>query len=173
MGAYENPAMIVDKSGEILAAGILQGVQSLAQGVDKYSQTVNQAWQERIKRDREAAEKREQNNKQAQIDGAKVNAQFTRSTQEQADLVLEETGDGVIATSIVNEHLQNIKDNSKQTLDIFASANNLNNSGEVLAENTLKSEEIIENAFNFSILNFSIDAVNKKWLEVIKTSQNA
>lgn len=146
MGAYENPAMIVDKSGEILAAGILQGVQSLAQGVDKYSQTVNQAWQERIKRDREAAEKREQNNKQAQIDGAKVNAQFTRSTQEQADLVLEETGDGVIATSIVNEHLQNIKDNSKQTLDIFASANNLNNSGEVLAENTLKSEEIIENA---------------------------
>ena len=40
MGAYENPAMIVDKSGEILAAGILQGVQSLAQGVDKYSQTV-------------------------------------------------------------------------------------------------------------------------------------
>ena len=108
MGAYENPAMIVDKSGEILAAGILQGVQSLAQGVDKYSQTVNQAWQERIKRDREAAEKREQNNKQAQIDGAKVNAQFTRSTQEQADLVLEETGDGVIATSIVNEHLQNI-----------------------------------------------------------------
>lgn len=32
--------------------------------------------------------------------------------------------------------------------------------------------EIIENAFNFSILNFSIDAVNKKWLEVIESSQN-
>lgn len=146
MGAYENPAMIVDKSGEILAAGILQGVQSLAQGIDKYSQTVNEAWQERIKRDREAAEKREENNKRAQIDGAKVNAEFTRSTQEQAESVLDETGNGVIATSIVNQHLQNIKDNSKQTLDVFASANNLNNSGEVLAENTLKSEEIIQNA---------------------------
>jgi len=32
-------------------------------------------------------------------------------------------------------------------------------------------EEIIENAFNFSILNFSIDAINKKWLEVIESTQ--
>lgn len=34
-------------------------------------------------------------------------------------------------------------------------------------------KEIIDNAFDFSLTHFSIDAVNKKWLEVIKASQNA
>jgi len=146
MGAYENPAMIVDKSGEILAAGILQGVEKLAQGIDKYSQTVGQAWQERIKEQREEAKKKSEQNKQALIDGAKTQANFISTAATQGDEALEKTEHGVVATSIVSQQLQNIKDNSQQSLGVFANANNLNNSGQVLADNILKSEELIANA---------------------------
>jgi len=34
-------------------------------------------------------------------------------------------------------------------------------------------KNITENAFDFSLHNFSIDSVNKKWLEIIKLAQNA
>ena len=40
-------------------------------------------------------------------------------------------------------------------------------------DNPERVKKIIDNAFDFSLTHFSIDAVNKKWLEVIKTSQNA
>lgn len=42
------------------------------------------------------------------------------------------------------------------------------------AKNNPKEVKIItDNAFNFSLDNFSIDSVNKKWLEIIKLAQNA
>ena len=39
-------------------------------------------------------------------------------------------------------------------------------------DNPEHAQKIIDNAFDFSLTHFSVDAVNKKWLEVIKVSQD-
>ena len=39
-------------------------------------------------------------------------------------------------------------------------------------DNPKHAQNIIDNAFDFSLTHFSVDAVNKKWLEVIKASQD-
>ena len=61
MGAYENPAIITDKSGEIFAQGMAQFSQSIAQGIEAYGV---KAAKQRAAITEEAKKTKEFNNKQ-------------------------------------------------------------------------------------------------------------
>jgi len=50
MGAYENPSMIVDKSGQIISQGFVSAAQSIAKGIDVYAQRYNKQLEEERKR---------------------------------------------------------------------------------------------------------------------------
>jgi len=72
MGAYENPSMIVDKSGEILSQGFQSAAQSIAKGIDTYAQRYNKALEEQRKR----AEEKKKEDAQANIRASQGSMRF-------------------------------------------------------------------------------------------------
>jgi len=71
--SYENPALIVDRSAAILSQGFASAAQSLAKGIDVYTQRYN----ERLEEQRKRAEQLKRDNSNAIIAAGKASQRFT------------------------------------------------------------------------------------------------
>jgi len=122
MGAYTNPAIIVDRSGEILAAGIQQGTQALSRGVEAYGAQVGKAMQDAIQARRERAEKIKVSNNKALIDGASQQASFNQTLLTQIKDINKENG--VVAGLMTNEVYSGIENKKSEIARAYADSNN-------------------------------------------------
>ena len=122
MGAYTNPAMIIDRSGEILAAGIQQGTQALGRGVEAYGAQVGKAMQDAIKERRERAEKIRVANNKALIDGAAQQAAYNQKRANEVKDINKENG--VVAGIMTSEVYNGIESKKTEIARAYADSNN-------------------------------------------------
>ena len=122
MGAYTNPAMIIDRSGEILAAGIQQGTQALGRGVEAYGAQVGKAMQDAIKERRERAEKIRVANNKALIDGAAQKAAYNQKRANEVKDINKENG--VVAGIMTSEVYNGIESKKTEIARAYADSNN-------------------------------------------------
>lgn len=122
MGAYTNPAMIIDKSGEILAAGILQGTQALTQGINAYSAQIGKAEQDAIQDRRERAEKIRVTNNKALIDGAAQQATYNQTIATTVKDINKENG--VVAGIMTKEVYGDIESKKVKIAQAYSNSNN-------------------------------------------------
>ena len=122
MGAYTNPAIIIDRSGEILAAGIQQGTQALGRGVEAYGVQVGKATQDAIQARRERAEKIRVANNKAIIDGAAQQAGFNQKVATQIKDINKENG--VVAGMMTGEVYNDIENKKEEIARAYANSNN-------------------------------------------------
>ena len=107
MGAYENPAMITDQSGQLLAQGISQFGQGVAKGIDAYGQKIEAQRAEAAALGKKRQEARD-----------KSFAEANKNWQEIKDGIVESNGSN--ATVAFGENFNDfIKENKEQYLQAY------------------------------------------------------
>lgn len=137
MGAYENPSMIVDKSGQILAQGFQSAAQSIAKGIDTYSQRYNKALEEQRKR----VEQRKKQDSQANIRASQGSLNFMK--QAKAFNIKDQTS--LTSDFMQNVYLPKVQELGDAYYNYGKTAFNLNSTEEQIAEATRGMLEIENN----------------------------
>lgn len=133
--SYENPALIVDRSAAILSQGFASAAQSLAKGIDVYTQRYNAQLEEQRKR----AAQLKRDNSNAIIEAGKAAREFTQKARE---FNIEEPT-AVTEDFINNTYLPKVQELGKKYREQAAIAYNPNNTDEQIlnANNTLTKIE--------------------------------
>ncbi len=132
MGAYENPAMIIDNSGQILAAGMQQGIQAVAKGVEAYGAQVGRAKQALIEARRKRAQQIQVANNKALIDGAKQQASYNQKRADEIKNINKENG--VVAGIMTGEVYDDIESKKREIASAYADSNNPSLSEEAILD---------------------------------------